>query len=37
MTMVALGGVWLWLFLWRLERGAWLAARSGAALTGAKS
>jgi len=36
-TMIALGGVWLWLFLWRLERGRWFAAPGGAALTGAKS
>lgn len=36
-TMIGLGGAWLWLFLWRLERGHWLAAPSGATLTGAKS
>jgi hypothetical protein len=35
-TMIGLGGVWLWLFLWRLERGRWLAAPRGATLTGAK-
>ena len=35
-TMIALGGVWLWLFLWRLERGRWFAASSGLTLTGAK-
>jgi len=36
-TMIALGGVWLWLFLWRLERGRWRAAPRGATLTGAKT
>jgi hypothetical protein len=25
-AMIALGGLWLWLFLWRLERGRWLPA-----------
>lgn len=25
-TTIALGGLWLWLFLWRLERGRWLRA-----------
>ena len=35
-TMIGLGGVWLWLFLWRLERGRWLVAPSSATLTGAK-
>jgi hypothetical protein len=36
-TMTALGGLWVWLFLWRLERGRWLAAPHNATLTGAKS
>jgi hypothetical protein len=36
-TMIALGGAWLWLFLWRLEHGHWLAAPSGVMLTKAKS
>lgn len=35
-AMLALGGIWLWLFLWRLERGAWFAARGGLSVTGAK-
>lgn len=35
-TMIGLGGLWLWLFLWRLERGRGLATPSGAALTRAK-
>jgi hypothetical protein len=35
-TMIALGGVWLWIFLWRLERGSWLATSGAAMLTGAK-
>jgi hypothetical protein len=35
-TMIGLGGAWLWLFLWRLERGRWLAAPGGVTLTGAK-
>ncbi|HEY3917253.1 MAG TPA: hypothetical protein VGL83_05650 [Stellaceae bacterium] len=25
-AMIALGGLWLWLFFWRLERGRWLPA-----------
>lgn len=35
-AMLALGGLWLWLFLWRLERRSWFAASGGVAVTGAK-
>jgi hypothetical protein len=36
MALLALGGVWLWLFVWRLERGGWLAASANPDLTGAQ-
>lgn len=36
-ALLALGGVWLWLFLWRLEHGGWLPAGASPHLTGAKS
>lgn len=35
-AMIALGGAWLWTFLWRLERGHWLPAGTMPRLTGAK-
>ncbi|HLI20208.1 MAG TPA: hypothetical protein VKV32_03760 [Stellaceae bacterium] len=36
-TMLAFGGLWLWLFLWWLERGKWFAAPGSLSVTGAKS
>jgi hypothetical protein len=36
-TMIALGGLWLWLFLWRLEHGRWFTATHRATLNGARS
>lgn len=35
-AMIALGGLWLWLFLWRLEHGRWLPAAASPRLTRAK-
>lgn len=35
LALLALGGVWLWLFLWRLEHGGWLVASAKPHLTGA--
>jgi hypothetical protein len=33
-ALLALGGLWLWLFLWRLERGGWLSISANPHLTG---
>jgi len=33
-ALLALGGIWLALFLWRLERGGWLSADAEPSLTG---
>lgn len=35
-AMIGLGGLWLWLFLWRLEHGRWLPDAAGSRLTQAK-
>ena len=35
-ALLALGGVWLWLFLWRFERGVWLSATTNPHLSGTK-
>jgi hypothetical protein len=35
-ALLALGGIWLWLFLWRLEHGGWLPANAKPHLSGAE-
>ncbi|HWE72341.1 MAG TPA: hypothetical protein VG328_04220 [Stellaceae bacterium] len=37
LAWLALGGVWLWLFLWRLERGGWVSINTKPHLTEAQS